>query len=198
MNDEIKQILLEKHPKSREVVDEEILLPHTAQNLPSIIFEEITSEEVLKLARKMKGSGGPTQVDSDIWRDFLCSKHFGNTSTNLCQAIADMTKRLCSEQIDPSCLEEFLAGRLMPLDKGKTKDGKPGVRPIGIGEVLRRLTGKLTVNVIKDDIIEAAGPLQTCSGLKSGIEASIHAMRRVFEDDKRVQQPQQGGSPTQH
>ena len=27
------------------------------------------------------------------------------------------------------------------------------------------------------------GPLQTCAGLKAGIEASIHAMRTIFEDD---------------
>ena len=29
----------------------------------------------------------------------------------------------------------------------------------------------------------AAGPLQTCTGIRAGIEASIHAMRRIFEVD---------------
>ena len=28
------------------------------------------------------------------------------------------------------------------------------------------------------------GPLQTCAGLQSGIEATIHAMRRTFEKDE--------------
>ena len=37
---------------------------------------------------------------------------------------------------------------------------------------------------LRKDIIEAAGPLQTCAGLKSGIEASIHAMREIFEDNE--------------
>ena len=37
---------------------------------------------------------------------------------------------------------------------------------------------------IRKDIIEDAGPLQTCAGLKAGIEASIHAMREIFEDDE--------------
>ena len=32
-------------------------------------------------------------------------------------------------------------------------------------------------------IIEAAGPLQTCAGLKSGIEASIHAMKSIFDEE---------------
>ena len=36
---------------------------------------------------------------------------------------------------------------------------------------------------IREDVIEAAGPLQTCAGLKAGIEASIHAMREIFNDE---------------
>ena len=72
---------------------------------------------------------------------------------------------------------------MVPLDKGDTKEGKPGVRPIGVGEVLRRLVGKLLISVIKDDITTAAGPIQTCTGVKAGIEAAIHTMRQVFENE---------------
>ena len=82
------------------------------------------------------------------------------------------------------CLTEFIACRLVPLDKGETKEGTPGVRPIGVGEVLRRLVGKLLIRVIKDDITTAAGPIQTCTGIKAGIEGAIHSMRKVFEDDE--------------
>ena len=180
LTEDLKQILLEKHPKSRDIV-EETLLPDTSTPPEPIIYEGITSEEVLKVAKNMKGSGGPTQVDSEIWRHFLCSKAYGKASIECCEAIADLTKRLCTEHIDPICLSEFLANRLIPLDKGLTKEGTPGVRPIGIGEVIRRITGKLLVRSIKDEIIEAAGPLQTCSGMKSGIEAAIHAMRTTFD-----------------
>ena len=80
------------------------------------------------------------------------------------------------------CLHEFVACRLIPLNKGDDKWGNPGVRPIGIGEVLRRLVGKVVIGHIREDIIEAAGPLQTCAGLKAGIEASIHAMRDIYEN----------------
>ena len=81
-------------------------------------------------------------IDSDIRKDFLCSKSFANASLQLCQAIADVAKVLCSEDVNPDCLTEFIACRLIPLDKGDTKEGKPGVRPMGDGEVLRRLIGK--------------------------------------------------------
>ena len=117
------------------------------------------------------------------WKDFLCSKAFGNASLQLCQVIADVAKVLCSEDENPDCLTEYIACRLIPLYKGDTKEGKPGVKPMGVGEFLRRLIGKLIIGVIKEGIITAAGPLQTCSGLKVGIESAIHAMRKVFEDD---------------
>ena len=54
-----------------------------------------------------------------------------------------------------------------------------------IGEILRRLVGKVVVGNIRKDIISAAGPLQTCAGLKAGIEASIHAMREIYEKMRR-------------
>ena len=95
----------------------------------------------------------------------------------------NLRKKMCRESIHPDMLKEFVANRLIPLDKGEDKNGKPGVRPIGIGEILRRIIGKVVVTNIRSDIIDAAGPLQTCAGLKSGIEASIHAMRKIYEKD---------------
>ena len=119
-----------------------------------------------------------------MWKQFLCSKAFGKTTMGLCQAVADLTKLLCVEEVNPECLQEFIASRLVPLDKGPTKEGEPGVRPVGVGEVLRRLTGKLLINVIKGDITTAAGPLQTCTGIKAGIEAAIHSMRQIFQQEE--------------
>ena len=56
------------------------------------------------------------------------------------------------------------------------------MRPIGVGEVLRRIMGKAINWILKDDIQEPAGPLQTVTGLKAGTEAAIHSMRLIFED----------------
>ena len=148
-----------------------------------MIFEGITADKVARIAKNMNGSGGPTLVDTDTWKDILCSKAFGNKSEELCQSIAELARKLCTEQIHPDCLVEYNACRLVPLDKGLTKEMTPGVRPIGIGEVLKRIVGKLLIGVIKEDIIEAVGPLQTYSGLKGGIEAAIYAMRRTYEDN---------------
>ena len=77
---------------------------------------------------------------------------------------------------------EFTACRLVPLDKGSDSDGNPGVRPIGIGEVLRRIVGKSVMSVLKEDIQESCGCLQTCTGLRSGIEAAIHATTEMWQN----------------
>ena len=87
-----------------------------------------------------------------------------------------VARRICTTLVDQSGVKTFVACRLVALDKC------PGVRPIGIGEVARRIIGKAIARVLSNEIQEATGPLQTCSGHLSGCEAAVHAMHQVFED----------------
>ena len=66
---------------------------------------------------------------------------------------------------------------MIPLDK------KPGCRPVGIGEILRRIIGKCIMEITKFDVKDATGNLQVCAGHQAGGEAAIHAMRKIFEDE---------------
>ena len=102
------------------------------------------------------------------------------SGTDLCGAIAAMTRRLCTEFIDPLSIETILANRLIPRDKGKG-----AVRPIGVGEVMQRIMGKCVMHVTKPEFIDASGSLQVCAGHKSGCEAAIYAMHNIFEVDER-------------
>ena len=79
-----------------------------------------------------------------------------------------MAKCLCVANIDrcPS-LEPYIACGLIPLDKN------PGVRPIGVGEVLRRIIGKAVISIIKPDILESAGSLQLCAGVAVNFDSPI-------------------------
>ena len=83
-------------------------------------------------------------------------------------------------KVEPAFLRGFIACRLIPLDKD------PGVRPIGIGEVARRIVSNATITLLKPDLIKATAPLQTCAGLKGGIEASVHGMRKIFHDPEAI------------
>ena len=178
----VKQLLEDKHPSSVDAAPE-VLLSHDTPSPQPVIFEVISAETVLKACMDLDGSGGQTLTDSDAWKHIICSKSFGKTSLFLAESIANAAKRLCREDIHYSCLKEFTACRLIPLNKGDDKLGNPGVRPIGIGEILRRIIGKSVISSFRTEIQVAAGPLQTCAGLKSGIEACIHAMKLIWDDD---------------
>ena len=57
----------------------------------------------------------------------------------------------------------------------------PGVRPIGVGEVLRRIIGKAVMRIIGRDLQQAAGSSQLCAGQMGGCEAAVHAMKQIFD-----------------
>lgn len=75
-------------------------------------------------------------------------------------------------------LEALIARRLIPLDKN------PGLRPIGVGEVLRRIAGKVVMEVVKEDVMISVGSLQLCGGQDAGCEAAIHAMHDIFKNSE--------------
>lgn len=131
--------------------------------------------------KELQGSGGPSKIDADFFKHIICTKFYKSHTENLCQAIADLTKLLATEETDPHFLRHFVSGRLIPLRKGDSDQIK--IRPIGIGEILRRITGKCIVKTLKTDLQEATSILQTCSGVSSGIEVAIHAMRTTFYEE---------------
>ena len=115
--------------------------------------------------------GGPSGIDANGFRRMLACKSFKESGTDLCAAIATTSRKLCTEYVDPLSIEAILVNRLKPLNKGEGE-----VRPIGVGEVLRRIIGKWVMKVTKPDVIDASGSLQVCAGHKSGSEAAIHAI----------------------
>ena len=90
-----------------------------------------------------------------------------------------MTRKLCTEYIDPRTIEPILANRLIPLDKGEG-----AVSPIGVGGVIRRVIGKCFMKVTKEDVLEISGFLQVCAGLRSGSEAAVHEVHSIFEEEE--------------
>ena len=134
---------------------------------------------IREAALRTKGSGGPSGVDANVFKRILTCKSFKKSSANLCDALATMTRNLCTEYIDPRTIEPILANRLIPLDKGEG-----AVRPIGVGKVIRRVIGKCVMKVTKEDVIDDSGSLQVCAGLRNGSEAAVHAMHSIFEEEE--------------
>ena len=95
----------------------------------------------------------------------------------MCKGLALVARRLCTSFVDPAGISDLVAGRLIALDKN------PGVHPIGIGEVVRRIIiSRAILSVVKLDILGAAGYSQLCAGQDAGNEAAVHAMRAIYDD----------------
>ena len=61
---------------------------------------------------------------------------------------------------------------------------KGAVRPIGVDEVIRRVIGQCIMKVTMEDVLETSGSLQGCAGLRSGSEATVHAMHSIFKREE--------------
>ena len=88
-----------------------------------------------------------------------------------------MIKKLYIDKDLANTLEAFISCCLIPLDKN------PGLRPIEVREVLRRIVGKVTVSTLRDDIIISVGQLQVCAGQESGCEAAVHSMSKMYKEE---------------
>ena len=168
-----------KHPDSAPVNDS-VLMKGETPFIDPVMFENIDETTISKAALRTKGAAGPSGVNADGWRRMLLSKNYGKTGIELRKSLAKFAKTLCLKELNhelDNSLEAYISCRLIPLDK------KPGVRPIGIGEVIRRIIGKAIISVIKPDILNSAGSLQLCAGLPSGCEAAAHAMNDIFKEE---------------
>lgn len=168
---EVRAALRTKHPQAKPA-NPDVLLQGEVPTVNSILFESLTGDVVRKTALATQGAAGPSMGDAYVWRRMLVS--FKSASRDLCDAVAEVARHLASQQVDPAGLMPLLSNRLIPLDKN------PGVRPVGIGEVLRRIIGKSLMTVLRSDITRATGVSQVCAGHPSGCEAAIHALRKVF------------------
>ena len=161
-------VLEEKHPVPGKV-DDDVLING---ELPCLVDVDITGGHIERLSRSLHGGAGPGGTTSEHWRSFLL--YHGTHSAKLREAIASLTRLLANEVVDWVLIRALMSSRLIALNKN------PGVRPIGVGEVLRRLLGKAMVLTTGVDVEELCGADQLCSGLKGGIEGAIHSVNRLF------------------
>lgn len=131
----VRDILQKKHPprqplREQALVDINIpcLDPHP------IIFVKLDGQLIRSTVLKMDGAAGPSGLDAAAWKRICTS--FKSTSTELCDSLAAVARRLGTTLVDPRGLSALVACRLIALDK------YTGVHPIGIGEMARRIIGK--------------------------------------------------------
>lgn len=126
LNGKTVVILQVKHPKGKPLNPDavsQVNSPHS--DFHPIVFEGIDASLVCSTALNTKGSAWPSGLDAYDWRR-LCTS-FSRYSDDLCDAVAAVTRCLCTEYVDPDAIKGLTACRLIALNKN------PGVHPIDRG-----------------------------------------------------------------
>ena len=100
--------------------------------------------------------------------------------TSICATLKDTINLLASGKAPPLVARFLAGGRLIALNK--LKDGSlPDIRPIAVGESLRRLTGKCICALVKNKASDLFQPLQLGVSYSSGSEKIVHGLRMSIE-----------------
>ncbi|CAE7231929.1 unnamed protein product [Symbiodinium natans] len=135
---------------------------------------EFSAEAVAKAVRSFKRASapGPSGLRPDHLRESLSTAHADEVAVHLAALC-----HLLGRGEAPATLAPHLAGatlHALPKPQG-------GVRPIAIGEVLRRLVGKLLCGSVREAARDQLWPLQVGVGVPSGSEAAVHAARHWLQ-----------------
>jgi len=114
-----------------------VLLQSETPRFEPVIFEAIDGAAIQLAAKNSSDSGGPSRIDSDVWKHMLCSKSYEALSVELADTLAVLIRIICTEDIPYDHVSSLFACRLVPLIKETD-----GVRPIGIGETPKHIIGK--------------------------------------------------------
>ena len=167
----VLEVLFSKHPEQRETSQEDYI---DCDELPPLIDVDITAIHVMQAAKKLSGSSGISGFDSYQLQKLLLRN--GKHSDDLRESFARATRKLANSLVEWEEVRALKAKRLIALDK------LPGVRPIGIGEIADRCFEKIMSIVTGEDVMEACGSDQLCSGVKAGIEGAIHGISEKFHE----------------
>ena len=139
---------------------------------------QVGAEDVVR-ALKSSPSGsapGPSSFRANHFKEamFCPSPDRGNTAL---LGILKVVNLLCAGRA-PSVVVPHLCGA--SLLACRKKDG--GLRPIAVGEVLRRLISKCISRAVQSESFRVLTPLQVGVGVQAGCESIVHALARVQED----------------
>ena len=176
LDEKTKKEMLSKHPKPEPLHPDALLTGEIPPSLHPVFYSELDGELIKKCALRTKGGSGVSQQEDALWHKMVTG--YKDTSSSLCNAVAVLSRRLATEYVDPKGLEALLSNRGIAIDKC------PGLRPVGVGEIVRRIIGKAVMVVTGEKVQQSVGALQLCAGQPAGVESAIHAMKGFLDDDE--------------
>jgi hypothetical protein len=164
--------LMEKHPPSPP--DQEMPPPPDDQLAPPIV---VTVEEVAaSVASFPPGTAAGPDGLRPLHLQQLTGRGTGEAGAQLLKALTAFTNMALRGELPNFALPYFYGASLLALNK---KDG--GIRPIAVGNSLRRLVTKAGLKPLSEALGEELRPVQLGFATKGGCEAAIHATRRYID-----------------
>ena len=161
--------MLAKHPQSDP--------PPLSGMAPSPSFHVSPEEVVSALKSFPTGSApGPSGLRANHLKEavFCSSPHHAHLTL---QSLTSFVNLLCAGKAPQVIVPHLCGASLLPCKK---KDG--GLRPIAVGEVLRRLSSKCATRAVLPDALSILSPLQVGVGLPGRCDAVLHSVMSVLHD----------------
>ncbi len=165
-------VLREKHPDCVVPLEEDFDTYPNAANLLDTMPVYCYEECIAKAATRLSGSAGPCGIDAEMLKHWLLCH--GAHSEKLREAMADWINWLSNS------LPPYAAYRAANTVRTVALDKRPGVWPLKVGEVWMRLWSDCSHMKTKAAATNACGNTQLCAGLRSGIEANLHAVQAIW------------------
>ena len=120
-------------------------------------------------------AGGTTCLRPQHVKDCLSDK-LGQDASNLKSALTEFVNLLLSGKV-PDRIKPIIAGA--NLSAFNKPNG--GLRPIAVGDTLRRVAGKCAASIASSKFKSYFAPLQVGLGIRGGAEAAVHALRAFIK-----------------
>ena len=171
-NEEVAEALQSKHPPTPC----DLQLPAAPDDSTEPL--RVTSENVKRSIRSFKpgSAAGPDKLSPQHLKE-LISQQTGEPGIRLLTALTSLANLMLAGSI-PSFIQPLLYGaNLIALQK---PDG--GVRPIAVGNSIRRMVAKAASVLVGERIGSKLRPVQLGYGSSGGCEAAVHAIRRFLSN----------------
>ena len=144
------------------------------EELPGVLALNCDQAILKTIAGKLSGGAGPNNVNGRTLKDWLI--YHGKALQTLHEEMAHCVELLCNTMVPWARIHALMEKRLCALDK------QPGVRPLRISCIIRRLIAKCALKPGGADAKAAYGSKQLCAGLEAGIKGAIHAVMEKIGD----------------
>ena len=176
-NDTTWQLLQAKHPKGPPPV----CPPNDTSNFPSILPNTFDILSVLRSFTKSTACG-----PSGLRVQHLLDATEVPMQSSICSSLRSIVNLLATSSVS-NVVSKFLAGgNLTALTKDKP-GSPPDIRPIAVGETLRRLVGKCLCQITKGKASDYFSPHQFGVACPSGAEKIVHGLRSCIEEHQNEQ-----------